>query len=216
MGRDQARLNETLSQLSAGEDHIEISCDLTNMDQIAARVKEIVERVGKIDGFIHAAGISTTLPSGMISGQNLDQYFRTNVYSGILLAKEMARKRYISPSGASFIFIGSVMGILGAKGKTLYGMSKGALIAASKSLSLELAGKKIRVNCVSPGVVESPMSNNSIYSQDPEYQKRVEAMHPLGMGNPEDVANACIFLLSDESKWITGINLIVDGGYSAH
>jgi len=94
-------------------------------------------------------------------------------------------------------------------------MTKSALIVATKSISLELASRKIRVNCISPGVVESPMSRGAVYSRDEESLKKIEALHPLGLGKPEDVANACVFLLSDESRWITGINLIVDGGYLA-
>jgi NAD(P)-dependent dehydrogenase (short-subunit alcohol dehydrogenase family) len=89
------------------------------------------------------------------------------------------------------------------------------LIAASKSLAVELAGRKIRVNCISPGVVETPLSQKSVYSQNEESLNKIKSYHPLGFGSTEDVANACIYLLSEASKWITGINLIVDGGYSA-
>jgi NAD(P)-dependent dehydrogenase (short-subunit alcohol dehydrogenase family) len=95
-------------------------------------------------------------------------------------------------------------------------MTKGALIAGTKSLAVELARKKIRVNCISPGVVVSPMSENAIYCKDEKSLQRIKDLHPLGLGQAEDVANSCIFLLSDAGKWISGTNLVVDGGYTAH
>ena len=122
----------------------------------------------------------------------------------------------MTSQGGSIIFISSVMGMVGETGKVLYGMTKGALIAGTKSLALELARKKIRVNCISPGVVVSPMSENAIYSKDEKSLQRIKDLHPLGLGEAEDVANSCIFLLSDAGKWISGTNLVVDGGYTAH
>ena len=107
------------------------------------------------------------------------------------------------------------MGSVGEVGKTLYSMTKGALLSASRSLALELAPKKIRVNCISPGVVDTPMSQSAVYSQSEESLNRIRSLHPLGLGRVEDVAHACVFLLSDEARWITGTNLFVDGGYTA-
>jgi len=107
------------------------------------------------------------------------------------------------------------MGVAGENGKTLYSLTKGALVAAVKSMAIELAPRKIRVNAISPGVVESPMSRSAVYSRDAASLNKIQSLHPLGLGKVDDVANACIFLLSDASAWITGINLIVDGGYLA-
>ncbi len=107
------------------------------------------------------------------------------------------------------------MGMVGESGKTLYSLTKGALISGVRSMALELAPKKIRVNTVSPGVVETPMSSKAVYSQNEESLNRIKDLHPLGLGNSVDVANACIYLLSDAAKWVTGTNLIVDGGYTA-
>jgi len=82
-------------------------------------------------------------------------------------------------------------------------------------MAIELASKKIRVNCISPGVVETPMSESAVYSQNEDARKKIEVLHPLGLGKPEDVAHAAIYLLSDASRWVTGTNLFVDGGYTA-
>jgi NAD(P)-dependent dehydrogenase (short-subunit alcohol dehydrogenase family) len=138
-----------------------------------------------------------------------------NVYGAMNVTRLLTRRQNISPQGGSIIFISSIMGVAGENGKSLYSMTKGALIAGTRSLAIELAPRKIRVNCISPGVVETPMSNSAIYSQHAESLDKIRNLHPLGLGSPTDVANACTFLLSDASKWITGINLIIDGGYTA-
>ena len=93
-------------------------------------------------------------------------------------------------------------------------MTKGALFAGAKSLACELARKNIRVNSISPGVIVTPINQNLPHIADPEQRKQTEALHLLGLGNPDDIANACIYLLSDASRWVTGSNLVVDGGYT--
>jgi NAD(P)-dependent dehydrogenase (short-subunit alcohol dehydrogenase family) len=94
-------------------------------------------------------------------------------------------------------------------------MTKGALQAGAKSLACELASKKIRVNTVSPGVIITPINENLPHIKDIDKRQELERKHLLGLGKTEDVANACIYLLSDASKWVTGINLFIDGGFSA-
>ena len=94
-------------------------------------------------------------------------------------------------------------------------MTKGALLAGARSLACELAPKKIRVNTISPGVVITPINCNLPHISDPEKRKITEQQHLLGLGETTDIANACIYLLSDASKWVTGIDLCVDGGYTA-
>ena len=131
--------------------------------------------------------------------EKMEEFFRTNVSGALNLTKHAVKLAHFSEEGGSVIFISSVMGVAGENGKTLYSMTKGALIAAARSMAIELAPRKIRVNTVSPGVVESPMSKNAVYSKDEESLDRIKGLHPLGLGSPEDVANACLFLLSDEA-----------------
>lgn len=216
LGRNQSRLNETFDLLENNDGrHLSLSIDLLEYQRVSETVKNVVAQKGEIHGLINCAGISTTLPLNAISPQKMDYFFQTNVVGAINLTKQFVRSTNFSRKGGSVVFISSVMGVVGEIGKTIYSMTKSALIVATKSISLELAPRKIRVNCISPGVVESPMSRGAVYSRDEESLKKIEALHPLGLGKPEDVANACVFLLSDESRWITGINLIVDGGYLA-
>ncbi len=214
-GRDKIRLKETQAMLFQPEKHLMVLVDLVDHKELEDTMKEVVEQKGKIDGFIHCAGISTTLPLRMIKPNKLESFFQTNVISAINLARLLTKPANVPESGSSIIFITSVMATVGESGKSLYGMTKGALVAAAKSLAIELAQKKIRVNCVSPGVVETPMSAASPYSKSSDALDHIRSLHPLGLGKPEDVAAACVYLLSDAARWVTGSNLMVDGGYTA-
>jgi NAD(P)-dependent dehydrogenase (short-subunit alcohol dehydrogenase family) len=215
LSRNQVRLEETLSMMKDKEKHGIYSIDITDYDKIEGIIAEIVSRYGKINGIINCAGISTTIPLNAVSPQKMEHFFQTNVIGAINLTKHVVKSSNFSEMGGSVIFISSVMGVAGENGKVLYSMTKGAIISAVKSLAIEFASRKIRVNCISPGVVNSPMSENAIYSRNQEALNRIKSLHPLGLGQPEDVANACVFLLSDAARWITGTNLIVDGGYLA-
>jgi len=215
LGRNKERLTETLSLMINKERHSLYSVDITDYAGIEEVAGDIVEKYGKIDGLINCAGISTTLLFNMTRPEKMDEFFRTNVYASINLTRIVTGKNYFSEHGGSVIFISSVMGVAGEVGKSIYCLTKGALIAGAKAIALELSPRKIRVNCISPGVVETPMSKNAVYSRNEESLNKIKSLHPLGLGKPEDVANACLFLLSDAARWITGTNLIVDGGYLA-
>lgn len=214
-GRDQARLSETLQGMVNPENHVVNAIDLLAYTDITNKVNEIVHNIGRIDGLVNCAGISTTLPVNAVSPEKMIFFFQTNVIGPINLTRQIVRSANFSEKGGSVIFISSIMSVAGERGKTLYSMTKGALVSAAKSMAIELSKRKIRVNCISPGVVVTPMSQNAVYSKDVESLNRIKDLHPLGLGKPEDVANACVFLLSDASGWITGTNLIVDGGYFA-
>lgn len=212
-GRDQERLDETMNSLE-GDGKV-FSVDLTNTNEVDKVMKSLETEGTEIDGVIHSAGISTTLPLRMVTPEKIQSLFDVNVSSAIYLSKWVTRKKLVPENGSSIVFLSSVMGSVGEAGKTIYSITKGAVLAASRSMAVELASKKIRVNCISPGVVETPMSDSAVYSRNEDARKKIEAIHPLGLGKPEDVANAAIYLLSDASSWVTGTNLFVDGGYTA-
>lgn len=215
IARNLEQLEVTKAMMENSNDHEICVADLMDFKQTEMVIKSIMEKVGKMHGIIHAAGISTTLPLRSTTASKMDDYFKTNVYGGIQLSRLLTKPTYLTENGASIIFLTSVMGVVGEVGKTIYSLTKGALVAGTKSMALELAPKKIRVNCVSPGVVVSPMSSKAVYTQDDAAIEKIKSLHPLGLGTPEDIANACMFLLSDASRWVTGSNLIVDGGYTA-
>ena len=214
-GRDVGRLNDTLQSMDDPDKHMSYAIDLLEYDLVGDAVRDVVRQKGRIDGLINCAGISTTLPLNSISTQRMEHFLRTNVIASMNITRHAVKTGHFSLTGGSVIFISSVMGVAGENGKTLYSLTKGALVAAVKSMAIELAPRKIRVNTISPGVVESPMSKSAVYSRDVASLNKIQSLHPLGLGQVDDVANACIFLLSDASAWITGINLIVDGGYLA-
>ena len=214
-GRDTERLKETTGLMENVDKHIFFAVDISEYDKIAAIIKDIVAEKGRIDGLVNCAGISTTLPLSALSPKKIEQFFQTNVTGAVNMTRQVVKSEHFSQDGGSIIFISSVMGAVGEKGKILYSMTKGALIAAVKSMSVELAEKNIRVNAVSPGVVESPMSKKAVYSRTEDSLSRISSLHPLGLGKAEDVANACVFMLSGASRWVTGTNLFVDGGYTA-
>lgn len=215
IGRSEERLAETLSFLNPEVLSKYFVMDLTDYSQVENKFTEIPEEFLPISGLVNCAGISTTLPVKLITPQKINDFFNINVTASFNLARLVSKKGIISETGGSIIFLSSVMGVVGEVGKTIYSMTKGAIIAGTKSVALELAGKKIRVNCISPGVVETPMSKNAVYSKDEEKLNKIKSLHPLGLGNPIDVANLVVFLLSDASRWITGSNIIIDGGYTA-
>ena len=214
IARNEERLAQTLSEMD-GEGHAVYSCDLSNISGIKELIKRIVSEHGKIDGLLHAAGISSVTPLKLVKPEMYEQFFTTNVSTSIELTKEITRMGNYTKGSCSLVYFASIMGVVGEKGKTLYSATKGALISAARSMSLELASKGVRVNTVSPGAILTPINASQPYMADPEKRKALEEKHPLGLGRPEDISYTCIFLLSDASRWITGQNIIVDGGYAA-
>lgn len=213
VGRNEERLQETLVQME-GTGHLTVSFDLTSFELMGETVSDIVDRMGPLHGILHCAGISTTLPLKLMCVEKLDDFFRCNVYSAIELTREVCKMRHVAKEGASIVFFSSIMGCVGESGKSLYAMTKGALISATRALACEYAKKNIRFNTVSPGAILTPINANLPHMADPELRKQLEEKHLLGLGRTDDIANACIYLLSDASRWVTGHNLIVDGGYT--
>ncbi len=204
-GRDAARLEKTLGTL-AGDGHVAVAADLTDAEAIA----RLVSQCGVLEGVAHCAGISMIAPFRMVSEKSIDTVFKTNFHAPVLLTQRLLAKRQIA-NGGSIVFISSTTAHIGTIATSMYAASKGALFPAARALGLELAGKqKIRVNCISPGYVNTPLLdgiNNGAASIEQNYD-----LAPLGLGEPEDVANAVVFLLAGASKWITRSTLILDGG----
>lgn len=215
MGRSEERLEETLSLMDRRSDHHCFSIDINDFAGLASVIDEAVRAVGSVSGLVNAAGISVTYPLRVMNPEKMQDTFSTNVYASIQLAKLVCRTNTRHEQGVSVVFITSVMGMVGESGKSLYGMSKGALLAGVKSLAIEYATKNIRFNCLSPGVVETPMSMNSVYSKNEAALDKIKSYHPMGLGQVTDVANGVVYLLSDAARWVTGTNLVIDGGYSA-
>lgn len=203
-GRNVERLNETLSQMS-GEGHIVLPADLTDSKQR----QELVERVPELDGLVQCAGVMNRVPCKSIGQEDIDAVFAPNVEAPMLLQAELLQERKIK-KGSSIVYMASIAPRSAETGNALYSASKAAIIAYAKCLSLELAPRQIRVNCISPAMV---WTNLALSGATKEELEQDQATYPLKRyGKPEDVANAAVYLLSDATSWMTGSNVEITGG----
>jgi NAD(P)-dependent dehydrogenase (short-subunit alcohol dehydrogenase family) len=213
-GRDTERLSKTRAAMVAG-DHAVVPYDLSQTEGVSVWLRSVVDQIGPLDGLVHSAGLQTTRPLSAVSRADYDAIMGVNLAAALWLSKAFGQKSNHRP-GAAIVFVASVAGIIGQPANHVYGASKGALIALTRSLALELASRKIRVNAVAPGLVSgTEMSATFERALTTEQMNIVTALHPLGLGSPRDVAYAIAFLLGDAARWITGSTLIVDGGYTA-
>lgn len=213
LGRNMERLKETLERCGKGTGHKLLALDFQGTLGWKEELVKFVKENAPIHGFVHAAGISPTIPLKVLRREQIQDTFELNVVSAIEISQIVTKLGVRSSEGMSMVMISSVMSEVGEKGKSLYAMTKAALVALVKSLALEYADRNIRFNAISPSVVNTPLSEKSQYRRDASSMKQVLDKHPLGLGEAEDVANAALYLLSDASKWVTGTNMVVDGGY---
>ena len=208
-------LKETMGMVDRPEKHYWATVNLLDYEKVGAIIKDAVAKVGRITGLLNCAGISTTNLFKLTKPEDLDKFFHVNVYTGYFLAQECTKMGNLSKEGGSIVFFSSVAGSFGEVGKSTYGMTKAALLNLAKHLACEMARKNVRVNAISPGAICTPINMNLPHMKDPEKRAALEAQHLLGLGETTDIANACIYLLSDAGRWVTGTNLFVDGGFSA-
>lgn len=204
-----ARRVELLEKLieECGNKNSFILADLSQTEDI----QKIVELMPNIDGIVHSAGIVTLAPVKFYSKELMNSIRETNFDSITLFINLITKKKKIN-KGSSIVLVASIAGLFGMKGNGIYAASKGALIAISKVWASEFSSNRIRVNCVSPGMVKTEITNKSIEDLSLEVIQQDEKKYPLGYGEVIQVANPIIFLLSEASSWITGQNLILDGG----
>lgn len=206
-GRNEQRLLETLS-LMEGNGHSSLCCDLNNPDQ----VKSLIDFVPPLDGYVANAGCNRRMLCQFIKEEDFEMVIKTNLYSPILLTKGLLRSKKIR-KGASIVFTSSIAVYHSSIGDSVYSASKGGIQSFSKVLAMELAGKNIRVNTIQPGMVRTGLLHNSVLSEE-EYAAD-EKKYPLKRyGNPEEIAWAAIYLLSDAAAWMTGSSIVLDGGVS--
>lgn len=193
---------------------VKYKLDLGNNDEVRGFVKTIAGSLKAFSGLVFCSGTDISAPLKLIPSKMLEDAFRINLFSVIEISKALLFSRKIYADGASIVYLASVAARRGYYGKTVYSAYKGALAGFAQSLAKEVSIRKIRVNTVSPGTFHSAMSHKVFSMMDQQQLAEFESMHPLGLGNPSDVAAAVKFLLSDSGKWITGIDMVVDGGYT--
>ena len=192
LGRNESRLESVKSKLS-NRNHQSLSVDLSDFNTLEQALKTFLKDTEVIDGIVNAAGITSTYPFKLFKPEQLDQLLQINVQAAFYLTKLVLKK--MNRQGGSIVFISSIMATHGEKAKTQYAISKGAVSAGAKSLAVELAQKNIRVNTIAPGIVNTPMTENATYKKNKDLLESTLNKYPLGFGEPEDVANACVYLV---------------------
>lgn len=186
--------------------------DVTDESAVAAAIRAIVERYGRIDVLVNNAGIPGRQPVENLSEEGWTRVLDVSLKGAFLCSKHALP--HFPASGGSIIHISSVAGITGMRNRPAYASAKAGLIALAKNMALDYAARNIRVNCVCPGFVRTPLV--AAIAADAERWARMEGLHPLGrVGEPSDIAAAVLWLASDEASWVTGASLVVDGGFSA-
>jgi len=211
IGRDFSKINSII-QGNKGKLKAHFF-DFEQINDIEKLFLEFELNNAKFDGLIHCAGVEETIPLTLYTPEKIKRIYNINVLSGIELLRHFTKKKY-SNDGASVVFLSSVMGTLGQPGKIGYCSTKSAILGIVKSAALEFAKRKIRINAILPGIVNTPLTQNLFDQVGEEKKQLIIAKHPLGIGEVTDVVPAILFLLSDNSKWITGQNFVIDGGYS--
>lgn len=212
VARNEERLQQTKNQLDNGN-HSYYSFDLQNHAGIEDFIKRVVEENAPIDGLAYCAGIGNRCPVRMLKPEKLIQMLEINTIGFVETARILSSTKY-REANASFVYVSSIASIKGEKGLLAYSMSKGAVNSGMRVMAKELGPHGVRVNVVLPSWIKTEMADNIFedYGKG-EFDKEIDSMQYLGLGAPIDVANAIVFLLSDAAKFITGTEMIVDGGY---
>lgn len=213
--RNEEKLKETYNELEPGN-HSYYLIDLNNLNEIEEMIDDVCSDGRKLNGIVHSAGISRTIPIQYLKLDDLKSIMSINFYSFVELVKHFSKRKY-NDNGGSIVAISSISSKVGARGLAAYCASKGALDAAIRPMALELAAKNIRINSIAPGMIKTQIYDGLVeLVNNKSFEADLKKRQILGLGNPEDVACAAAFLLSDASKFITGTSMIVDGGYLAH
>jgi NAD(P)-dependent dehydrogenase (short-subunit alcohol dehydrogenase family) len=210
VARNAERLAETRSMLE-GDDHVVHAATLDEAEGTAEVIQALAKEHGPIDGIFHSAGSTAVVPARLIKNKHIDEVFGAGVFGAFGIARAAAKKG-VMKDGGSIVLMSSGAAVRARPALTAYCAAKSAVDGLVRALAAELATRRIRVNSIGAGAVETAMHNDFLATTNEEAAKEYESLHLLGFGQPEDVANAALFLLSDASKWITATVMRVDGG----
>lgn len=214
VGRNEKKLKEISSKLEKKERSSYFITDLSVPDSACDCVNKISKDQPPLDGVFHSAGQELIKPLSLTKDRDLNLVLSSTLNSALSLSRALT-KRSIFRNGGSIVFMSSIAAIAGSPGMSAYSASKGAINSLSRSLALEFAPRNIRVNTINAGAVKTSMHERLINNLSPTAASDYELKHPLGIGESIDIANLATFLMSDASKWITGSEINIDGGYTA-
>lgn len=213
-GRNPHKLEAVRNACCASEKHLVWESDLSSLDGISESLESyLLSQAICIEHFIHSAGILSIQYARSIDTAAAMRLFNVNLFSAMQIIRPLLKKRINQEALQSITFISSIASRVGAKGYSVYAASKGAVNGLSLSLAIELA-PKVRVNAILPGIVATEM--NTEHFADQQFRESVLTTHPMGFGNSDDVACAVEFLASMQARWITGQEIVVDGGRSVY
>lgn len=215
VARREEQLREVLAQLD-GDGHGYYCFDLSCLDGIEKLVRQIVENQGPLDGFVYSAGIAQTTPLKLAGPEKVRNMFNVNLFPFFEMTRQICKKgRY--REGLRIVGVSSIASVRGNKAQEMYAMTKAAMDAAVRCLAQELAEKGICLNTVAPSMIATEMYQKHLtdFGEDSDAIRDMLKRQYLGVGEPEDVANAIAFLISPAAKFITGVMLPVDGGRTA-
>jgi NAD(P)-dependent dehydrogenase (short-subunit alcohol dehydrogenase family) len=193
-----------LDRVAASFDNSRI-CDITDEDQ----VKDVIAGLERLDGVVNSAGIARRAKLGDTDLKDFEAVMAVNVRGTFLVSKHALA--LLKQRGGSILNLSSGVATTGLRNRAAYTASKGAILSLTRNMALDYAPNKVRVNCLCPGFVNTPL----LSSLPPERRARLTALHPLGrLGEPEDIAHVALFLMSDQASWITGQAIAVDGGFN--
>lgn len=208
LGRSHEKLKELAGRLKRPSSALPV--DLTDLDQLSALREHFPSR---IHGFVHAAGVESVEPLKLITYKKFDYIMRLHLYSFMEILKAIDReKKKDDEYDTSVVAISSIASDSGGVGQTMYSASKAALEATVRILSKEMAPKRIRINAVRPGIVDTEMTARWMKRIGIDNIAEIERMHLNGVAKPDDVANLVAFLLSEKSRHIVGAHITIDGG----
>ena len=210
-GRRQAELDKAVAEI--GSNVTAVQGDVSNLDDLDRLYKEVAAKKGKLDVLFANAGVAEPAPTAAGSPEQYDKSFDINA-RGVFFAVQKALP--LMKEGGSIILTGSGIWQKGFPGYAIYGATKAALRSFVRTWTAEFASKGIRANVISPGPIDTPIVERQFGENAAAMKERFKSMIPMGrMGKPEEIASAAVFLASDESSYIAGIDLPVDGGLVA-
>jgi NAD(P)-dependent dehydrogenase (short-subunit alcohol dehydrogenase family) len=212
-GRRADALQETLAATENPANHLCSTFDLANLDDIPKWIAEVVNLAGApLDGTVHCAGVTSFLPLRVVSSGNIDSIMVPNLHAALMLLRGVSARNAVPAAGASVVFISSAAALMASPGLSTYSASKAALGAVARCAAKELAAKRVRVNCIAPGYVKTPMLDqaaNAFVDFD-----RIEKAQFLGFIDPDEIGTMAAYLLSSAARSITGSQFVMDGGFT--